>query len=57
MSAAGLAISADTIDMTISRTSPCSRSVRLVSISSATRNAPPTTGTASNSLRLDSAMN
>ena len=48
-------VSAATIDVTISRTSPRSRSVSCVSSSSATRKAPPTIGTASRSLRLESA--
>ena len=56
-SAAGLAVSAEMIAVTMSRTSPRSSSVKLVSRSSATRKAPPMIGTASSSLRLDSATN
>src|SRR3954471_6509544 len=56
-SAAGLCISAAMIDVTISLASPRRSSDMLVSSSSATMKAPPTIGTASISLRLDSATN
>jgi glycosyltransferase involved in cell wall biosynthesis len=56
-SATGLAINAERMEVTMSRTSPRSRSLRLASRSSATRKAPPTIGTASRSLRTDSVTN
>src|SRR5262245_22091649 len=56
-SAPGLAVSAETIEVAMSRRSPRSRSLSGVSSSSATRKAPPTIGTASSSLTLESATN
>ena len=55
--ATGLAVRAPRIEVTTVRTSPLSMSVSGASMIKATRNAPPTMGTASRSFRQDSATN